>query len=262
MNKRFLLALCVSISLVISIVLWRVTAAPPATLEQLGEASGSERAAAPPQEQALALASSGGRVETQSQVEKTSRSAPLDVGTANPNDNPSSQSPDALKTPDAGARISAARAEEEPAAPMLSAEVFAVIEDVQQKQLDGQWDESLQVLNVLYENFDELNSFEQTTLLNFYTNTLLKFEMWPEAIGAFSRMLTVPDLRPDWGARALVALGQLHAEVGEYAASISYLTSWQELTADMENMQGSNERVAQLLAQSRLAAQEATLEEQ
>ena len=262
MNKRFLLVLCVSIFLVIGIVLWRGTVAPPATLEQLEEASGSERAAAPPQEQTLALASSGGRVETQSQVEKTSQSAPLDVDTANPNDTPTSQSPDALNTPDAGARISAARAEEEPVAPMLSAEVFAVIEDVQQKQLDGQWDESLQVLNSLYENFDELNNFEQITLLNFYTNTLLKFEMWPEAIGAFSRMLTVPDLRPDWGARALVALGQLHAEVGEYAASISYLTSWQELTADMENMQGSNERVAQLLAQSRLAAQQATLEEQ
>tara|TARA_R110001592_G_scaffold191253_1_gene437394 strand:- start:381 stop:1121 length:741 start_codon:yes stop_codon:yes gene_type:complete len=246
--------------LVISIVLWRVTATPPATLEQLGEAGGSERAAAPTQERTLALTSSGGRVEAQSQVETTSQSAPLDADTANPNDTPASRSPDALNTP--GARISAARAEEEPVAPMLSAEVFAVIEDVQQKQLDGQWDESLQVLNALYENFDELNNFEKITLLNFYTNTLLKFEMWPEAIGAFSRMLTVPDLRPDWGARALVALGQLHAEVGEYAASISYLTSWQELTADMENMQGSNERVAQLLAQSRLAAQQATLEEQ
>ena len=59
-----------------------------------------------------------------------------------------------------------------------------------------------------------------------------------------------------------MALGQLHAQVGEYAASITYLTSWQELTVGMENMERSNERVAQLLAQSRIAAQQASLEEQ
>ena len=116
------------------------------------------------------------------------------------------------------------------------------------------------MLNALYEDFDALNSFEQTTLLNFYTNTLLRFEMWPEAIGAFSRMLTMPDLRPDIGARALMALGQLHARVGEYAASISYLRSWQDLTVGMENMERSNERVSELIEQSRLGLYKANNE--
>ncbi len=140
-------------------------------------------------------------------------------------------------------------------APKLSEHVFTVIEDVQTMQLEGRWEESLTQLNALYEDYDSLSNFEQTTLLNFYTNTLLRFEMWPEAIGAFSRMLVIPDLRPDIGARALMALGQLHNVVGEYGASVSYLETWQRVTSDMENMERSRERVAVLLEESRAALQ-------
>ena len=262
MNKRSLLTLCAGLSLAMGIVLWMMSKSSMNTPEQLQIMRNSEHAAQLVPESSLAQADSNERNQAQSQNTQSSGTEFNDTDT-------DGSRGDQLVSPAAnnsksveGVTSANSRSQNDAVALVLSEQVFAVIEDVQQKQMDGKWEESLVELNTLYEEFDELNSFEQTTLLNFYTNTLVRFEMWPEAIGAFSRMLTIPDLRPDIGARALLALGQLHAQEGEYAASITYLTSWQELTAGMENMERNNERVAQLLAQSRLAAQQSLLEGQ
>ena len=131
--------------------------------------------------------------------------------------------------------------------PQLSQQVFDVITEVQKRQVDRQWEEALNEMNALYANFDELNSFEQATLLNFYTNALLALEMWNESISAFTLMLTVTDLRPDVHARALMALGQLHAQVGESESAILYYESFLDFAEGMEDMEDRIQRVRQLL---------------
>lgn len=135
--------------------------------------------------------------------------------------------------------------------PRLSQRIVDVISEVQTRQLDGQWEEALNEMNALYIAFDELNPFEQSTLLNFYTNTLFQLEMWQESISAFSLMLTIPDLRPDVNARALMTLGQLHNRVGEPEAAITYYEYWLAFTDEMANMEDQTQRVKQLLTQAR-----------
>lgn len=263
MNNRRLLLLCVSLAFVVAISSWLYVKAPPARSMQLGEARSTELTDEDTQAQALANEQGGSSTELQ----VADSLAPVGEGESedealatSSNNAQTTQNSNNLNAPSAGAGAQNADSSEEGGPLVLSDSVFTAIENTQQLQLDGQWEASLDVLNALYEDFDQLNSFEQVTLLNFYTNTLLRFEMWPESIGAFSRMLTIPDLRPDIGARALMALGQLHAEVGQYAASISYLRSWQDVTVGMENMERSNERVNELLEQSRLGLQQANSE--
>lgn len=261
MNKRPLIALVVGLALAISLALWLLSTAPTVTQDQVRQDDGdSEPIVVSTQGQSPASTDRGGRAEALPKVGNSLPDETRDEDASEPAVTATAAPPSSNSASEA--RVASERARGESATPVLGEYVFAVIEDVQQQQLDGRWEESLVDLNALYEDFDQLNSFEQTTLLNFYTNTLLRFEMWPEAIGAFSRMLTIPDLRPDLGARALMALGQLHARVGEYAASISYLTSWQDMTTGMENMERSNATVTSLLAQSRTALQQSTLEGQ
>lgn len=265
MNNRRLLLLCASLALVMTISSWLYVKAPPATSMQIGEAGNTELTVE--NAQALATATEQGASSSRLQATDSLASAGDDeaedetIATSGSSAQ-TAQGPNNLNRSSAEARAQNTDSSEEAAPLVLSDSVFAAIENVQQLQLDGQWEGSLDILNALYEDFDELNSFEQVTLLNFYTNTLLRFEMWPEAIGAFSRMLTIPDLRPEIGARALMALGQLHAEVGQYAASISYLRSWQDVTVGMENMERSNARVNELLEQSRRGLQQANSEAQ
>lgn len=135
----------------------------------------------------------------------------------------------------------------EPNTPRLSPRVFDVISEVQERQLAGQWEEALNEMNALYHELDTLNPFEQATLLNFYTNTLLRMEMWQESITAFNMILQVPDLRPDVNARALLALGQLHARVGEGPEGAAYLQEWLNYTNGMENMGEMTPRVNSFL---------------
>ena len=263
MSMRTFLTLCAGLAVALGAALWLPPATPPQH-EQVLRETADEHLVESTQAPTPTLLSESNNSNTPAQVANTRSPATVlaEEVEANPNATSSAQPAVNNSSPSASARNATTSSQEEPAGPVLSKRVFAVIEDVQQKQMDGQWEESLLELNELYEYFDQLNSFEQTVMLNFYTNTLLRYQMWPEAIGAFSRMLTIPDLRPDLGARALVALGQLHAQVGEYAASISYLTSWQNLTAGMENMEGSNKTVAELLAQSRAALQQNQVEGQ
>src|SRR5690606_7041453 len=122
-------------------------------------------------------------------------------------------------------------------------------------QQQGEWEAALDAMNALYRDFDSLNDFEKVTLLNFYTNTLLRLEMWQESITAFSQMLEVPDLRPDLGARALMALGQLHARIGEHDRAVVYYQSFLDATAGMNNMDEQRATVTRLLAEANRATQ-------
>lgn len=138
----------------------------------------------------------------------------------------------------------------ESSAPMLSERVFNVIDEAQWLQQSDQWEESLVGLNALYADFESMNPFEQMTLLNFYTNTLIRLEMWQESISAFTLMLTIPELRSDINARALMALGQLHERVNEPSVAVSYYEEWLSLTRDTPGLETQtaaiNERLSHL----------------
>ncbi len=142
----------------------------------------------------------------------------------------------------------AAPSQTDPATPRLSGQVFEVVSEVQRLQLAGQWEESLNEMNALWGDIEQLNPFEQATLLNFYTNTLARLEMWQESITAFNLILQVPNLRPDTSARALLALGQLHAREGERPESVAYLQEWLNFTNAMEGMDALTPRVSTMLA--------------
>ena len=137
----------------------------------------------------------------------------------------------------------------EPETYRLSGRVFAIIEEVQGRQLEGQWDEALNEMNALYNEFEQLNPFEQVTLLNYYTNALLSLNMWPESITAFEKMLTVQELRPDIQARALLSLGQLNARFGDRQAAKTHLQTWLVFTDGMDDVDDQQtQRAIQLLA--------------
>ncbi|MEX0963524.1 MAG: hypothetical protein WDZ52_05720 [Pseudohongiellaceae bacterium] len=144
--------------------------------------------------------------------------------------------------------------------PRLSPQVFSVLEEVQRRQQNQQWEEALNEMNALYSRYDELSSFEQATLLNFYTNTLLPLEMWEQSISAFSLMLTIPDLRPDISSRATLSLGQLHARVGDSDTAIAYYITWLANPAGEARTQAQENRVRALLLSAQESAQESTQE--
>lgn len=133
----------------------------------------------------------------------------------------------------------------------LSPRVYFVIEEAQRRQMADQWDAALTELNALYADFDSMSSFEQATLLNFYTNTLLRLEMWQASISAFTLMLTVDNLRPDSNARALLALGQLHQSIDEMAVASAYYAEWLEFTRGMPGLEEQTARVEQALSNLR-----------
>lgn len=112
------------------------------------------------------------------------------------------------------------------AEPKLSPYVVSVLTEVQRRQLAEQWEEALNELNALYQDYDTLSSFEQSTLLNFYSNTLLSLQMWEEAISAFTMMLTIPNLEMETNARATLALGQLHMQAGDLQTAAAYYRAW------------------------------------
>lgn len=156
------------------------------------------------------------------------------------------------ETPESSrANVRAPSSPPEASAPVLSERVFNVIDEAQWLQQSEQWEESLIGLNALYSDFESMNAFEQTTLLNFYTNTLIRMEMWQESISAFTLMLTVPDLRPDINARALMALGQLHERVDETSVATEYYEEWLEFTRDIPGLEDQTVQVEQRLSRLR-----------
>ncbi len=133
--------------------------------------------------------------------------------------------------------------------PRMSQATFSVTQQVQELQLNGEWLASLEAMNRLYNNFEQLNSLEQVTLLNFYTNALIQLKMWQEAISVFTLMLTVPDLRSDLNARTLIALGQLHSRENEPEAARAYLEEWLIMHGDQPEYADQQARVEELLSE-------------
>lgn len=112
--------------------------------------------------------------------------------------------------------------------PRLRPHVVSVLTEVQRRQVAEQWEEALNELNALYQDYDTLSSFEQSTLLNFYTNTLLSLQMWEEAISAFTLMQLIPNLGREENARSKLALGQLHTQTGDLETAAAYYRAWLE----------------------------------
>ncbi len=178
---------------------------------------------------------------------------PSGISTARqaPTDQTSENNPDAAESdsgvPEAVRHAGAQTPASERSAPVLSPRVFYVIEEAQRRQMADQWAEALTELNALYTDFDSLSPFEQATLLNFYTNTLIRLEMWQESISAFTLLLTVDNLRADSNSRALLALGQLHQRVDELDVAAAYYEEWLDFTRGMPGLEAQTTRVEQML---------------
>lgn len=146
------------------------------------------------------------------------------VSPAGNNPNSQNQSPNNADT--STAEATQANSREPDSNPVLSQEVFEIIDEVQKRFLEGQWIEGANELNALYEDFDSLNDFEKATILNFYTNLLLANNMLPEAMGAFEAILELQTLRPDVRLRAIRALGQISRAEGQLEDAVSYFNQF------------------------------------
>lgn len=100
--------------------------------------------------------------------------------------------------------------QELPASP-LSPVVFDAINNIQQLMMDEQWDVALEQLNTMYEQRDQLNGFERSTMLMFYTNVLVHHQMYDEATIVYQEVVTIPETHASVRDRALRALEQLNA---------------------------------------------------
>jgi len=144
----------------------------------------------------------------------------------------------------------------------LSVMVYAGIREAQQHLMTEQWEAAVNELNALYAYYEQLNHFEQRTLLNFYSNALLGLRMYEEAIVLFEQSLTVP--APDGGderSRPRLALGQLYAGMGEHQAAVQHLSAWMLEFAEWEQMAGATESVLHLLADSYVQLEQYALAE-
>ncbi len=134
---------------------------------------------------------------------------------------------------------------------VLSPRVLAVLSETQRWMEEGLWEEALNEMNALYTEMDNLSSFEQSTLLNFYTNALLAQEMYEEAIIAFTRILETPDVPENELGRTILSLGQLHMAGGNNASAIYYFETWlanvDRSTVEPERVARIEERLAYLL---------------
>lgn len=174
-------------------------------------------------------------------------SGPVNAGNTEPADEQMDTARSTQRSPGVSAQPADTDSDSDTPAPVLSERVYYVIDEAQKRQQAGEWEESLAELNALYLDFDSMNPFEQSTLLNFYTNTLIRLQMWQESISVFTLMLTVEDLRPDVNARALLSLGQLHQRVDEIPVAAGYYEEWLEFTRDMPGLEEQTARVEQLL---------------
>lgn len=130
----------------------------------------------------------------------------------------------------------------------LSPMVFDTLEQAHFWQLQGDHAAALEAMNSLYAQYDSLNPFEQKTLLNYYSNSLLSLQMWQEAISAFSQLLTVPDLQTETYKRTLRSLGQIHGATGDREAAIHYLTQWMQETENDPDKESQREAVTRQLS--------------
>lgn len=119
----------------------------------------------------------------------------------------------------------------------LSPEVFAAIEEIQNylkpeaNPSERDMETAKNLLDALYaDKYATANSFEQSTILNFYTNYYLYQKDYHEATRVFEQMLTIDALREDVNLRVLRSLGQLYAVSEQWQESIDAYKRWLALT--------------------------------
>jgi TonB family protein len=93
------------------------------------------------------------------------------------------------------------------------------------------WESAKRRLDRLMESsFGEMNRFEKTTTLSFYSNYWLAHQNYAEAIGVFEHILQIEDQRSDIRLRALRSLGQLYAAEERWQESLDNYAAWNELS--------------------------------
>ncbi len=94
-----------------------------------------------------------------------------------------------------------------------------------------------QRLDLLMESsFENMNAFEKTTTLNFYTNYWLASQNYTEAINVFERILEIEDQRTSVKLRTLRSLGQLYAAEEHWQLSIDNYIAWNELSDNEDSV--------------------------
>jgi len=92
-------------------------------------------------------------------------------------------------------------------------------------------------LDALYESeFADANSFEQSTILNFYTNYYLMQQDYPEALQTFEQLLEIEGLRADTRLRTLRSLGQLYAHQERWQESLDAYSEWRRLSDEEDDL--------------------------
>jgi len=117
----------------------------------------------------------------------------------------------------------------------LSDVVYTVLQEVFTRLGEGQLEEAKNELDALLIRFDELGSFEQLTLLNFYSDYYLLNRQIPEAISSIERLIDIDGIPRDAFIRALRTLGQLNATIDEYDSSITYYERFLEESGDRDS---------------------------
>ena len=119
----------------------------------------------------------------------------------------------------------------------LSTEVFDAVSEIQELMVQRPDEESAhledakRLLDQLYEEkFETANSFEKSTILNFYTNYYLRMEDYPETARIFEQLLDIDGLREDTELRTLRSLGQLYQAMERWTDSIEAFQQWRELS--------------------------------
>lgn len=116
----------------------------------------------------------------------------------------------------------------------LSDPVFTAITQIQELMTtpdveSEDFAEAKRQLDALYDaSFEAANGFEQSTILNFYTNYYLRLRDYPMALETFEQIMTVDDLRPDIELRTLRSLGQLYAQQEQWQDSVDAFAQWRE----------------------------------
>ncbi len=125
----------------------------------------------------------------------------------------------------------------------LRPEVFESISTIQEllsPEVDGDEadpEQAKQLLDLLYDGyFESSNSFEQSTILSFYTNYYLMQSDFVSALQIFEQILTIEDLRDDAELRALRSLGQLYAVEERWGDSINSFESWLQLSGENDEV--------------------------
>ncbi|MCG8413369.1 MAG: M48 family metalloprotease [Pseudomonadales bacterium] len=77
-------------------------------------------------------------------------------------------------------------------------------------------------------NWESMNSFEKTMLLNFYTSYWLGIGDYQGAVATFEQILQLEGVREDILLRTYRSLGQLYAALDRWEPSITNYTAWRE----------------------------------